>query len=103
MPAGDVSNAPIAAIPPAFATATDRLAGQAPAIGASRIGSSRPYPAQNAVARASGLTTYVPACAVAPTAQRGGSSKPSTPRIVPVAGMVGRPESETRWRFRSAG
>src|SRR2546421_417603 len=63
MPAGGVTNAPMAPIPPAFATAIDRLVGHAPAIGASRTGRSRPYLAQNAVARPSGLTTYVPACA----------------------------------------
>ena len=34
----------------AFATAIERLAGHAPAIGASRMGSFRPYFAQNSVA-----------------------------------------------------
>src|SRR3954447_5646714 len=47
MPAGGVINAPIAPMPPAFATATERLAGHAPAIGASRIGHRKPYRSQN--------------------------------------------------------
>jgi hypothetical protein len=51
MPSGLVMSAPIAPIPPALATAMDRLTGHAPAIGASRIGSRRPYLAQNAAAR----------------------------------------------------
>jgi len=42
MPSGGVISAPIAPIPPAFATAIDRLAGQAPAIGASMIGIVKP-------------------------------------------------------------
>ena len=53
MPAGGVINAPIAPMPPAFATAIDKLAGDAPAIGASMIGSAKPYRAQNAAARSS--------------------------------------------------
>jgi hypothetical protein len=43
MPAGGVSRAPIAPSPPAFATAIDRLTGHAPAIGASMMGTWRPY------------------------------------------------------------
>src|SRR3712207_8749181 len=42
MPGGLVTSAPIAPIPPALATAMERLAGHAPAIGASKIGSWRP-------------------------------------------------------------
>jgi hypothetical protein len=41
-------------IPPALATAMERLAGHAPAIGASKIGSWRPYCAQKAAARSHG-------------------------------------------------
>ena len=52
--AGGERSAPIAPIPPAFATAIDRLAGHAPAIGASMIGSLRPNFAQNRFARSSG-------------------------------------------------
>jgi hypothetical protein len=47
-------SAPIAPIPPALATAMERLAGHAPAIGASKIGSCRPYFAQKAAARSRG-------------------------------------------------
>src|SRR3569623_2937094 len=41
-------------MPPASATATERPAGHAPAIGASRIGTRRPYRSQNAAARSRG-------------------------------------------------
>src|SRR5580700_11334874 len=54
MPAGCVINAPIAPMPPALATAIERLAGHAPAIGASKTGSLRPYFAQKALARSRG-------------------------------------------------
>ncbi len=54
MPAGGVKRAPIAPIPPEFATAIDRLAGHAPAIGASKIGRVSAYFAQKARARSSG-------------------------------------------------
>ena len=42
MPAGGVTSAPIAPIPPALATAIDKPTADAPAIGASRIGSDKP-------------------------------------------------------------
>ena len=42
MPAGGVTSAPIAPMLPALATAIERLAGHAPAIGASRMGNFRP-------------------------------------------------------------
>src|SRR6516162_896669 len=54
MPAGGVSTAPNAPMPPALATADARLAGQAPAIGAIRIGSLRPKRWQKALARSRG-------------------------------------------------
>jgi hypothetical protein len=41
-------------MPPAFATATERLGGQAPAIGASRTGRLNPYSSQNLSARTRG-------------------------------------------------
>src|ERR1700677_3737716 len=56
MAGGWLTTAPIAPIPPAFATAAARVAGQAPAIGAIRIGSRRPYVAQNCAARSRGRT-----------------------------------------------
>jgi hypothetical protein len=54
MSSGFDGSAPIAPMPPALATAIDRLAGQALAIGASRIGSLRPYIVQKAIARSRG-------------------------------------------------
>ena len=44
MPDGGVTSAPSAPMPPALATATDRLTGHAPAIGASRIGQLEAVP-----------------------------------------------------------
>jgi hypothetical protein len=41
----------MAAMAPALATATDKLAGDAPAIGASMIGIFKPYRLENASAR----------------------------------------------------
>src|SRR5579864_9413313 len=55
MPSGGVRSAPMAPMPPALATAIERLAGHAPAMGARRIGNFRPYFAQNASARARGV------------------------------------------------
>ena len=46
-------------MPPAFAMAIDKLAGDAPAIGASRIGTFSPYLSQNEVARSSGRDVEV--------------------------------------------
>jgi hypothetical protein len=51
MAAGEEDVAPIAPMPPALATAADSAAGQAPAIGARRIGARNPYRAQKASAR----------------------------------------------------
>jgi hypothetical protein len=51
MPAGSVISAPIAPIPPAFATAMESPGGHEPAMGASRIGQLNPYLAQNGSAR----------------------------------------------------
>jgi hypothetical protein len=48
---GSLIKAPSAPMLPAFASAMERLAGHAPAIGASNIGSFSPYFAQNASAR----------------------------------------------------
>ena len=47
MPVGGVISAPNAPMPPALATAIDKLAGHAPAMGASRMGSFSPYFVQN--------------------------------------------------------
>ncbi|HKE28647.1 MAG TPA: hypothetical protein VKB88_40130 [Bryobacteraceae bacterium] len=49
----------MAPIPPAFATATDKEAGHAPAIGASSIGRRNPYFAQNAPARVAGQSVAI--------------------------------------------
>lgn len=54
IPAGGVSRAPVAPIPPVFATAMERLAGEAPAMGATSMGTLRPYVSQNELARSSG-------------------------------------------------
>src|SRR5579859_330549 len=51
---GSLMSAPRAPMLPALATAMERLAGQAPAMGASSIGSFNPYFAQNEWARARG-------------------------------------------------
>lgn len=51
MPSGGVSNAPIAPMPPALATATASDAGDAPAMGASMIGTRNENRSQNAAAR----------------------------------------------------
>src|SRR5436305_1915611 len=51
---GDIKSAPADPIPPALATAIDNEGGQAPAIGASRIGTRNPKRSQNFSARASG-------------------------------------------------
>src|SRR5206468_3090607 len=51
MPSGIVISAPRPPMPPALATAMARLAGQAPAIGACRIGTRSPKRSQNASAR----------------------------------------------------
>src|ERR1700733_270766 len=56
MAAGGLTRAPIAPIPPALATAAARVAGQAPGVGAIRIGMRIQYIAQNAAARTRGLT-----------------------------------------------
>src|SRR6478735_12508199 len=57
--AGDMSSAPADPIPPALATAIAREAGQAPAIGASRIGTRRSKRWQNLSARDSGEVMIV--------------------------------------------
>ena len=54
MPGEVFISAPIAPIPPALATAIDRLTGEAPAIGASRIGMRTPSRSQNILARSFG-------------------------------------------------
>src|ERR1700676_2863550 len=51
MPSGAVSNAPSPPIPPALPTAAASPTGQAPAIGAIRIGTRRPKRRQNVAAR----------------------------------------------------
>jgi hypothetical protein len=51
MASGAICSAPQPPMPPAFATAAARAGGQAPAIGACRIGTRRPYRAQNSAAR----------------------------------------------------
>ncbi len=54
IPLASDSTPPMAPIPPALATATASSGGQAPAIGASRIGNCRPNRSQKAWARARG-------------------------------------------------
>lgn len=56
---GDSSSAPQLPSPPAFATATDNAGGQAPAVGASRIGTRSPKRPQNAAARPRGATIWL--------------------------------------------
>ncbi len=55
---GSLINAPSAPMLPALASAIDRVAGHAPAIGASNIGSFKPYFAQNASERWRGLDLF---------------------------------------------
>jgi hypothetical protein len=62
---------------PALATAIDRLAGDAPAIGASMIGTVKPYRAQKALARSSGREALFPP--VIPAIYRGFSRVPRGP------------------------
>ena len=54
---GCINSAPHAPIPPARITAIDNDGGQAPAIGASKIGTCIPNRSQNDVARALALVT----------------------------------------------
>src|SRR5579863_3607010 len=58
-------------MPPAFATAIDKPAGHAPAIGASRIGTLRPYLAQNAWVRSTGRELCMPVASSMPRSIRG--------------------------------
>src|SRR4029077_324108 len=51
---GALISAPRAPMLPALANAIERVTGQEPAMGASKIGSSNPYLAQNASARVKG-------------------------------------------------
>ena len=54
MAAAGLRSAPIAPMPPALATAIERLGGHAPAIGASMMGTAKPCAAAKAFARSSG-------------------------------------------------
>ena len=55
---GSLINAPSAPMLPTLASAIDRVAGHAPAIGASNIGNFKPYFAQNASERWRGLNLF---------------------------------------------
>src|SRR3954469_7586178 len=59
MASGFINSAPHAPSPPALATATDSAGGQAPAMGARRMGSRMPRLSANAWARARGLKECV--------------------------------------------
>ena len=100
MPDGVVSSAPSAPMPPALATAIDRLTGQAPAIGASRMGRPRPYCSQNALARSRGrdVVTSCSRCAshAGPSTSRRGSLLPGERHRLAERLLVYRVELDAR-------